>query len=480
MREAGSDLGSRRVALAAALATALLGGVALNMKPGEKADPRGAAASIDAQGIVDRLREYLKIDTSNPPGNEIRAARFFKEWFEAEGIPAEIFEFAPGRANIVARLKGTGAKGALVLSNHMDVVNVERPYWSVDPFGGIIKDGYIYGRGALDMKTTGLLEAATFVRLKQSGARLSRDLIFLGTADEEAGATGIDWIVKERPDLLRGAEFMLNEGGAIDAVNHRPRSYNVSVTEKVPYWLVITSRGRPGHGSMPFAKENAVLALLRALDRLAGYETPIRITPVAEAYFKARAAAEQPAMAAKYRDIRSALEEPGFRAEVLAQPELNAILRNTIAITMLQGAPQTNIIPTVAEAHVDVRLLPDEDPGAFLSTIRKIVEEPGVTVEPFARVIPATISPVDSELVLAIDRARARRHPDAALAPTILTGWTESASVRPLGIKAYGFEPYILDESEQQRTHGNDERISVENVRFGAALMDEIVRDLCR
>jgi len=498
MKKVGGEGDSKRVALAAGLSMALLGGVALGMKPAGRAaaaQPQGTAtaagattpqagtAAIGPKETLERLRDYLRIDTSNPPGNEIKAARFFKEWFEKEGIASEIFEFAPGRANIVARLKATGeggAKGALILSNHMDVVNAERPYWSVDPFAAILKDGYIYGRGALDMKTTGMLEAVTFVNLKRSGARLSRDLIFLGTADEEAGASGIEWVVKERPDLLKGAEFMLTEGGVIDAVHKRPRSYNVAVTEKVPYWLAIKARGRPGHGSMPFSKENAVLALLRSLDRLSAYETPIRVTPAAEAYFKARAASERPEVAAKYRDIRAALQEPAFRDEILAQPELNAILRNTIAITMLQGAPQTNIIPTVAEARVDVRLLPDEDPSAFLATIRKIVEEPGVTVEPTAPVIPATISPVDSDLVRAIDRARARRHPDAVLAPTILTGWTESASVRPLGIKAYGFEPYILDQDEQERTHGNDERISIANVLFGASLMDDVVRDLCR
>jgi acetylornithine deacetylase/succinyl-diaminopimelate desuccinylase-like protein len=185
-------------------------------------------------------------------------------------------------------------------------------------------------------------------------------------------------------------------------------------------------------------------------------------------------------VAAAWRDIRRSIEDPAVRRRVLADPMLNAILRNTISITMLQGAPQTNIIPTVAEARVDVRLLPGEDPGEFLAEVRRVVEEPGVSVEPIGSYTAATESPVDSEFMRAVDRARQRHHPRAVLAPIMLTGWTESAALRPLGIKAYGFEPYVLDEDEQDRQHGNDERISVENVLRGARIMEEIVRDVAR
>jgi acetylornithine deacetylase/succinyl-diaminopimelate desuccinylase-like protein len=473
---------SGRYLLAAILAAALLGIV-----PGRLLDYGAAAAGsrskeaapIGGDEIIRLLRDYLKIDTSNPPGNELLAARFFKDLFDEEGIASEIFEFAPGRADIVARIKGNGSKKALILSNHMDVVNVERPYWTADPFGGEVKDDFVYGRGTLDMKTTGLLMAITFINLKRSGAALARDLVFVGTADEEVAAAGIEWLVTKRPDLVRDAEYLINEGGNIDEVGGKPRSYNVAVTEKVPAWITITAKGRPGHGSQPFVKDNAVLALLSALDRLSRYETPIRITPAAEGYFRALAATEPPARAAKFRNLKASLRDPAFRATILGDPVYNAILRDTIAITMLQGAPQTNIIPTVAEARVDVRLLPGKEPAEFLKEIRKVIEAPGVTVEPVARSIQATESPVDSEMVRAIDHARARHHPGAVLAPTILTGWTESATMRTLGIKAYGFEPYLLDEAEQQRAHGNDERISVENVLAGARIYDEIIRELC-
>jgi acetylornithine deacetylase/succinyl-diaminopimelate desuccinylase-like protein len=470
----------RGYAAAATLAGALLIGVAVLTQGPAAISAAAGGEPLAGDQIVELLRSYIRIDTSNPPGNELRAARFFKELFDREGIPSEIYEIAPGRANIIARLKGNGSKRPLLLMNHMDVVNAERPYWSVEPFAAVLKDGYVYGRGALDMKTTGLLEAVTLINLRRSGRRLSRDLIFFGSSDEEVDAAGITWLVQKHPDLIQGAEFALNEGGVIDAVDGAAKSYNVTVTEKVPFWIKIIARGRPGHGSQPFEKDNAMLALLRSLQRLAAYETPIRVTPAAEAYFKARAASEPPDRAARYRDIRAALQDKTFRAGVLADPSLNAILRDTIAITMLQGSPQTNIIPTVAQAQVDIRLLPGTDPQEFLKTLRSIVEEPGVTIETVGTYLPATESPVDSELVKAIDRARARHHPQAVLAPTILTGWTESAMVRSLGIQAYGFEPYVLDESEQERTHGNDERISVENIRNGAELMREIVVDVAR
>jgi acetylornithine deacetylase/succinyl-diaminopimelate desuccinylase-like protein len=409
----------------------------------------------------------------------MEAAHFFKHLFQQEGIEATIYEFEPGRANIVARLKGEGPEGGFILSNHMDVVLPDRDEWSVDPFGGDLIDGYVYGRGALDMKSTGLLEAVTLINLKRSGAVLNRDLIFLGTADEEVEASGIRWMTWEHGDFLKSAEFMLNEGGMIDEVEGAARSYNVAVTEKAPFWIRIRAEGRAGHGSQPYVEDNAVHRLLRALDRLSRYKPPVKVTATTDAFFKALAKRSPERPAYIYKDIRKAVENPALRAALTADPAFNAILRNTIAITMLEGAPQINTIPSVAEARLDVRLLPGEDPGRFLEEIKEVVERTGVTLEPIGRFRAATESPIDSELVRAIDRARQRHHPEAVLAPTMLTGWTESAAVRPFGVKAYGFQPFVLDESEQERIHGNDERISVENVLRGARILEEIVRDLC-
>jgi acetylornithine deacetylase/succinyl-diaminopimelate desuccinylase-like protein len=468
-----------------ALVVVLLAGAAAPL--GARADeperriPDGMRSDDPLSGveIISLLRRYLRIDTSNPPGNEMEAALFFKDLFESEGIEATLYEFDPGRANIVARLKGEGPHGGLILSNHMDVVIPDRDKWSVDPFGGELIDGYVYGRGALDMKSTGLLQAVTLVNLKRSGAALTRDLIFLGTADEEVEASGIRWMTWEHGDFLKSAEFMLNEGGVIDEVEGAARSYNVAVTEKAPFWIRIRAEGRAGHGSQPFVEDNAILRLLRALERLSRLQLPVKVTETTEAFFKALAKTSPERRAGIYKDIRKAVENPALRAALTADPAFNAILRNTIAITMLKGAPQINIIPSAAEARLDVRLLPGEDPGKFLEEIRAVVERTGVTLEPIGRFRAATESPIDSELVRAIDRARQRHHPDAVLAPTMLTGWTESAAVRPFGVKAYGFQPFVLNESEQERIHGDNERISVENVLLGGRILEEIVRDLC-
>ncbi len=472
--------------VATALALLLLGaGVARAEAVGPFTDTTvvdGMRSSDPLTGveIVTLLREYLRIDTSNPPGNELEAARFFQDLFEREGIDVEIYEFEPGRANIIARIEGTGERRGLILSNHMDVVNAARDEWTVDPFLGELRDGFIYGRGALDMKSAGILQAVTLINIRRSGARLSRDLMFLGTADEEVDAAGIRWMTWEQVDFLRSAEFLLNEGGVIDEVDGRARSYNVAVTEKSPFWIRIRAEGRAGHGSQPFVEDNAVLRLLRALDRLSRFEPPVRVTDTTQAFFRALGKSASGRRADIYRDVRKSVKDPMIRAALTANPAFNAILRNTIAITMLKAAPQTNIIPSVAEARLDVRLLPGEDPGEFLKTLKEVVERTGVTVEPIGRFREATESPIDSELVRAIDRARERHHPEAVLAPTMLTGWTESAAVRPLGVKAYGFVPFVLDEAELERTHGNDERISVANVIQGARMLEEIVRDVCR
>jgi acetylornithine deacetylase/succinyl-diaminopimelate desuccinylase-like protein len=366
LRALGRNAG--RLATAIALALCLLHGTMPGVAAGGEEllipDEMRSGDPLSGVEIIALLREYLRIDTSNPPGNELQAALFFKELFESEGIEVTIYEFEPGRANIIARLEGEGPEGGLILSNHMDVVIADREVWSVDPCGAELRDGYVYGRGALDMKSTGLLQAVTLINLKRSAAPLARDLIFLGTADEEVEASGIRWMTWEHADFLQSAEFMLNEGGVIDEVDGAARSYNVAVTEKSPFWILIRAEGRAGHGSQPYVEDNAVLRLLRALDRLSRYQPPVKVTHTTDAFFKALAKTSPARQASIYEDIRKAVKHPALRAALTADPAFNSILRNTIAITMLEAAPQINVIPSVAEARLDVRLLPGEDPGA--------------------------------------------------------------------------------------------------------------------
>ncbi len=247
-----------------------------------------ASASPDWNALdteaVQKLSSYIQVNTTNPPGNEIRAAQWYGKIFQAEGIPFETAESAPGRGNIVARLKGSGSAPALILLNHMDVVPVSRSYWSVDPFAGLVRDGYIWGRGSLDMKSLGILQLLTFLELHRLHVPLNRDVIFIGSADEEAGGSmGAGWVVKERPQWISGAGFMLTEGaGSLSDDAGNPIYFGVGPTEKTPAWLKLTATGRAGHASIPIP-DSAPNHLIAALDKLRQYRPPLELTPPVEA-----------------------------------------------------------------------------------------------------------------------------------------------------------------------------------------------------
>jgi acetylornithine deacetylase/succinyl-diaminopimelate desuccinylase-like protein len=441
------------------------------------AEPAPATAPQPFE-ILPVLRDYLKIDTSNPPGNEAATASFLKAILDREGIPAELVEVAPGRADLVARLSGNGSKRALILTHHMDVVHADRARWTTDPFGAEIKNGYLYGRGSLDMKTTGILELATLIRLKREGTPLARDVIFIGTADEEVEALGMQTLIKKRPELFAGAELSLNEGDVIDARGGHVRSWSVSVAEKAVLWLKLTAKGPAGHASTPPQGGTAVTSLIAALDRLARHETRISVSPAVQRYFAALKSSFPPLAADKLANLEVSLhDDPAFRKAFLADGERAARVRNTIAITVLQGGPQTNVIPSEAIAHVDCRLLPGQDPDAMIAEVRAALDDPSIAIEPLQPVVATSASGTDTELFRAIEHAAARLAPGIPVVPTLLTSWTESALLRPLGIQAYGFDPLALDEKEAGLSHGDDERVSLDNVARGAEIMYAIVRE---
>jgi len=251
--------------------------------PGAAADaPDWEALGSEA---VSLLVSYLQIDTTNPPGNETRAAQFFKAIFDREGIEARIIESAPERGSIYARLTGDGSKKAIILLNHLDVVPADKRLWSVDPFSGEIKDDYVWGRGALDMKGMGILELMTMLILKREGISLKGDVIFLGTADEEAGGRmGAGFIMREHFDLVKDAGLVLNEGSAITLRDGKAWFYGVSVSEKSPFGLTLTATGTPGHGSTP-RPDSAVNKLIAALQRVISYQTPLKVLPEVQQFY---------------------------------------------------------------------------------------------------------------------------------------------------------------------------------------------------
>ncbi|MBI4468556.1 MAG: M20/M25/M40 family metallo-hydrolase [Acidobacteria bacterium] len=423
------------------------------------------------------FQEYLRVDTTNPPGHEERATLFLARIFEKEGIRYRTFPSAPGRSNIYARIEGSGHRRPLILLNHLDVVPADVEFWTTEPFSGKIDRGFVYGRGALDMKSLAIAQLAAFVRLHRSRIKPARDLIFLGTADEEAGGlAGAGWFIRHHPDLIRGAEFLLTEGGSNLATDGRLQFVGIEVTQKVPCWLRIEATGQPGHGSVP-RQDSAVNRLIRALERLRVYREPYRLVPAVERYFHALAPLESPDRAPILQRIEEAVKDPESVRKL--SPQMQALLQNTISITGLRASDKINVIAPRAVAEVDCRLLPGEDPARFLSRLEKLIDDPGITLERVLAFSPAQ-STDETELYERIRTVLRQLAPSAVLASSVSTGFTDSHYFRDLGIACYGFSPFAVDRDDQARVHGNDERISVKGFLDGVALYQEVILQAVR
>ena len=426
---------------------------------------------------TEHLQHYIRIDTVNPPGNEIEGAKFFENLFNRESISCEVYEPEKGRGNVLALLKGDGSKRPILLCSHMDVVPVEREKWEVDPFSGTIRDGYLYGRGTLDDKTMGILEMMTLFIAKREGLRLKRDLLFLATADEETGGRwGIRWAVQNLP-VLDDVEYALNEGGdVILDEKGSPTRYEISNGQKVICHLKLKARGTSGHGSMPH-RDNPNVKLVQALDRVTKWETPFKILPSVKEYFRKLAPRQSPREMPFYEDIEEGLKDPSFLARFTSNPIYNAMIRDTIALTTLQGGNKTNVIPSESSATLDCRLIPGYPKEDFLNELRRhLGNEIEWEVLSESRSIPP--SPLDTDLFRAIERFAQERDPGCPVLPHLLPGATDSRYLREKGIITYDFCFSRLTEEELLRVHGNNERISLENLRFGMEMMFSIVREV--
>lgn len=432
-----------------------------------------AADSELAEEGIQTLIRYLQVDTINPPGNEERGVAFFAEIFTAEGIGFKSAQGAPTRGNIWARLDG-GDKPALVLLNHMDVVPADASYWDEDPLSGAVRDGKIYGRGSLDMKGTGILQLQTFLALHRAGKPLNRDVIFVATADEEAGGNfGAGFLVKEHPEIFEGVGYLLNEGGGGGFANNRP-IFTVGVTEKIPFWLKLTVTGKPGHGSSPQV-ETSVSKLLRALTRLDDARFEPRIIPVMKNYLQAIADLQTPYFRNKLGDVESAIQDRNFLLRLqLENPGLAARLRNTCSITRLGGSSKINVVPPVAWAEIDCRLLPDQDRDEFIETLKAAMNEPDIKITPILSFNPA-VSSVATPLYEIVEQVISRHYPDALLVASMAAGFTDSHWFREMGITSYGFTPVLTPIEDYGGVHGNNERMDIDAFRKGTGLLLEVV-----
>ncbi len=440
--------------------------LALAFVPAFAAAPDFAAAH---QETVATLRDFVRVDTSSPPGNETRGAAFLKAILDKEGIPAELLGADPARQSLVARLKGSGKKKPIVIMGHTDVVGVEREKWTVDPFEGVIKDGFLYGRGASDDKCMTTVCLEVMLLLKRLNVALDRDVIFVAEADEESSSKGITYLIDKHWDKI-DCEFALNEGGGIVEENGRVKFVGVATTEKVPRSLLVSAKGTSGHGSRPRA-DNAIVHLANAIARISGaWQPPVRLNETTRTYFERLAAISAPEEAWLYTHFNDPVVGPQvqeiFRLTDKYLTE-NSVLRTSISPTVFKAGFRVNVIPGDGLVTLDVRALPDEDMDAFVHLLEKQINDPAITVTPSAfNNFPATPpSSINTEMFAALERAQQTVFPGRVVIPTMLTGATDSAFLRAKGVQAYGLGTVFTNADGGNRAHGNDERVEIAGIR---------------
>lgn len=438
------------------------------------------AQDIDALG--DRARRYLidliKLDTTNPPGNETRVAAYLRSVAAANGIACELLGKDPSRLNFIARLPARSRSGqrSLLLLAHSDVVPADRSQWTVAPFAAVLKGGYLYGRGAQDDKSLLAAEMAILVELKKSSVPLVRDIILLSEADEEAGSTGINWLIQNAYSKI-DAEFALNEGGAALDTRGGPRIFEIQTSEKVPTRVVLTARGTAGHGSLP-RPDNPIVHLARAIVRLADADQPVKLNATTRRYF---------AEISKLPDYEwlkpmlSKLEDPNQATSAANQirehdPELNAMLRTSLSPTIIHAGMKVNVIPNTAVAEIDVRRLPNETREEVEMRFRRTIADSSVDIgrEPTPDMPSTEPSSLTTALYKTMEEVFQHSAARTMVVPYMSRGATDGSFLRAKGMAVYGV-PLFLREGGESRAHGNDERISPENVAQGTALLWKIV-----
>jgi acetylornithine deacetylase/succinyl-diaminopimelate desuccinylase-like protein len=412
--------------------------------------------------ILRHFRALIQIDTTNPPGNETKAVEYLKKVLEDEGIPTQTFSLDPNRTNLVARLKGNGSKRPLLIMSHTDTVGVQREKWPVDPFGAVLKDGYIWGRGTTDDKDKLVAVLMSMLLIKRSGAVLDRDLIFLAESGEEADPTGVGirFMTEKHLDEV-DAEFALSEGPGATMENGRVATVQITTTEKIPRRVRLVANGTSGHGSIP-RPDDAVTHLSGAVQRVGTWQTPMRLNDTTRTYFEKLATISSPEKAAHYKDLvnpqRTAAAQR-YLAEF--EPIHNSMLRTSVVPTVLKAGIGPNVIPSEAEASIDIRTLPDEDIPQFMAQMTKIIGDPAVKIEPlYATRPPAPPSRLDTEMYHALEHAGNRVYPGSTSLPTMLTASTDMAQLRAKGIQSYGIGPALTsDDFANHAWHSDVERI---------------------
>lgn len=411
------------------------------------------------------LSEYIKINTTNPPGNELDAANFLSGVLRNNGFSPELFISEGKRANLICKMKGSGNEKSLVLLNHIDVVGAEEKDWSVHPFSGVIKDGYVWGRGAIDCKGLGIMELMALLLLKRNNIRPRRDIIFVAVADEEAGGDfGAKWVVNNLWEKIQ-AEYVLNEGGVGISGMFGKDLMLPCFGEKGPLWLRIKARGEAGHGSIPIA-ENANNKLIRALQKIVNYETPITLLPEIKQFLRNIISSQGIVFSIIAPLVINSFVLNLFRSRLKSAKKINAVLRNTISITNLKSGYKENVIPSESEAVLDCRLLPGESVEKFVEGLKKIINDKNIEVEIIQQHAPSRSSP-ETPMLKKLQEIVLKNNPGLLFNPYIAPGFTDSRFFREKGAIAYGLIPCLFTQEEIDTIHGVDERISLKCLEHG-------------
>ncbi|MGA2427216.1 MAG: M20/M25/M40 family metallo-hydrolase [Candidatus Acidiferrum sp.] len=442
--------------------------------------PLGDMTSLTGDAKI-WLQDLIKINTTNPPGNEQAAAKYILAILQKEGISAEELPVAPGRTSVVARLRSSAVADparALLLVAHMDVVGVDRTKWTVDPFAATIKDGYLYGRGAIDNKAMLVTNLVTFIALKRANARLNRDVIFLATDDEEQGGdASVKILIAKYWDKI-AAGFALNEGGNVVLQNGKVQYVAVQASEKVAVNVTVVAHGTSGHASMP-TKDNPVVHLSAAVAKIGGYVAPMHFTTIVRRYFEGLAPLEDDEISKWMRSLDTA--DRGEHAQRVisdANPQWNSMLRDTISPTMLSAGVRANVIPAEARATLNVRLLPGDTIDALLNELNKLVNDPLVhlDVQPDAG-LAAPPSSLENDFYADITKVAAEEFAGAPVLPYQSPWATDSAQLRLHNVQAYGLWPFPLADEDLKRMHGEDERIPLASFVKGIDVESRIVAE---
>ena len=432
------------------------------------------------------LSNLIKIDTSNPPGNELPAANFIAKDFNKEGFECEVIESSPGRGNILTRLKGARRKPSLLLLSHLDVVPANSEEWSVNPFEGVVRDGFVWGRGALDMKSMVAIEVLTMKLLKRNNVKLKGDIIFAATADEEQGGlAGIDYLLRNHRSKIL-ANYVLNEGGGLAIPIQNKNLYTIQTAEKGILWFKIIAKGIPGHGSIPNLADNAILRMNKAIEKLSAFHPPIVIVPTLKRFLN-EIAKEDPSLKDYISRLLEnplqgdkVLDELAEKDKLLAE-EIRPRIRMTITPTVIHGGTKENVIPSECEATFDCRILPGQTTHQALDLIRELLMAVGLDKIAF-KIIQSnepSESIFETPLYRIIKHVLREFEPTCNVIPLLMTGGTDSRFLRNEGSICYGFHPMLPEIASSKiikREHGIDERISVENLVFGASVFYEVVK----